>query len=94
MPRGCKGTRVTALRQKTERPVTYLDDLDLDSDEEGFKQNFDIQEKLASTKFPQYLRYFVKELSGEEVSFLYFQRTGFNTPILVSFKNIEIYIMK
>ena len=94
MPRGCKGTRVTALRQKTERPVTYLDDLDLDSDEEGFKQNFDIQEKLASTKFPQYLRYFVKELSGEEVSFLYFQRTGFNTPILVSFENIKIYVMK
>ena len=84
MPHGRKGTRVTVLRKKTERqPVTYLDDLDLDSDEEGFKQNFNIQEKLASTKFPQYLRYFVKELSGEKVSFLYFQQTGFNTPILV-----------
>ena len=86
MPGGkrCKGTRVTVSRQTKDRQVSYLDDIDLDSDEEGIKQNFDIQEKLASTKFPQYLRYFVKELTGEEVDLLYFQRTGFNTPILVS----------
>ena len=86
MPGGkrCKGTRVTVSRQTKDRQVSYLDDLDLDSDEEGIKQNFDIQEKLASTKFPQYLRYFVKELAGDEVDLLYFQRTGFNTPILVS----------
>ena len=84
MPRGRKGSRVTALRKKTElQPVTYLDDLDIDSDEEGFKQNFNIQEKLASTKFQQNLQFFVKELSGEKVSFLYFQQTGFDTPILV-----------
>ena len=84
MPR-CKGPRVTASRvAKTDRPVSYHDDIDLDSDEEGFKQNFDIQEKLASTKFPQYLRYFVKELPGDQVDLLYFQRTGFNTPLLVS----------
>ena len=87
MPAGkrCKGTRVTSLRQKQERPVSYLDDLDLDSDEEGCKQTFNLEEKLASTKFPQYLRYFVKELKGDEVDLLYFQRTGFNTPLLVSY---------
>ena len=85
MPAGkrCKGTRVTTSRQT--KTVSYLDDIDLDSDEEGMKQNFNIEEKLASTKFPQYLRYFVKELSGDEVDLLYFQRTGFNTPILVRF---------
>lgn len=86
MPRGkrCMGTRVTVSRQTKDRQVSYLDDIDLDSDDEGIKQNFDIQEKLASTKFPQYMRYFVKELTGDEVDLLYFQRTGFNTPILVS----------
>jgi hypothetical protein len=86
MPGGkrCKGPRVTMSRQTKDRQVSYLDDIDLDSDDEGIKQNFDIQEKLASTKFPQYLRYFVKELTGHEVDLLYFQRTGFNTPILVS----------
>ena len=87
MPGGkrCKGTRVTSSRQTKDRQVSYLDDIDLDSDEEGMKQNFNIEEKLASTKFPQYLRYFVKELSGDQVDLLYFQRTGFNTPLLVRF---------
>ena len=87
MPAGkrCKGTRVITSRQTKDRQVSYLDDIDLDSDEEGMKQNFNIEEKLASTKFPQYLRYFVKELSGDQVDLLYFQRTGFNTPILVRF---------
>ena len=91
MPGGkrCKGTRVTAMRQKTERPVSYIDDVDLDSDEEVCKQNFNIEEKLASSKFPQYLRYFVKELPGDQVDLLYFKRTGFNTPILVSFDVTE-----
>ena len=86
MPGGkrCRGTRVTTLRQKSERQVSYLDELDLDSDEEGCKQNFNLNEKLANTKFPQYMRYFVKELTGDQVDYLYFQRTGFNTPILVS----------
>ena len=86
MPGGrrCKGTRVTESRQTKDRQVSYLDDIDLDSDEEGFKQNFNIEEKLASTKFPQYLRYFVKELTGDQVDLLYFQRHGFNTPLLVS----------
>ena len=86
MPGGkrCKGTRVTSSRQ-TKAQISYLDDIDLDSDEEGMKQNFNIEEKLASTKFPQYLRYFVKELTGDQVDLLYFQKTGFNTPLLVRF---------
>ena len=73
-----------SLRQKAKS--FYVEGLDSDSDEEG-RQNFSLEEKLASTKFPQYMRYFVKELTGDQVDLAYFQRTGFNTPILVKNKS-------
>lgn len=59
-----------ALRQKAEKTLQYLDS---DSDDDGFKQNFNLEEKLASTRFPQYLQYFVKDLPGHEVNLAYFQ---------------------
>ena len=78
---GCDGR---TLRQKNKQ--FYLEGFDSDSDEEG-RQNFNLQEKLASTKFPMYMRYFVKELAGPEVTLEYFQRSGFNTPIVVKNKS-------
>ena len=59
-----------SLRQKAEKTLQYLDS---DCDDDGFKQNFNLEEKLASTRFPQYLQYFVKDLPGHEVNLAYFQ---------------------
>ena len=47
---------------------------DSDSEDDGSKQNFDLQDKLTSTRFPQYLQYFIKELSGDQVNLAYLQR--------------------
>ena len=68
-----------ALRQKSDRRQ-YVDGGDSDEEEETLKQTFSVQEKLRSSKFPQF---FVKELKGEEVTVEYFQRTGFNVPLFV-----------
>ena len=59
-----------SLRQKAT--MQYL--VDSDSDEEGGRQNFSLEDKLASTRFPQYLQYFIKELQGSQVNLAYFQR--------------------
>ena len=59
-----------SLRQKAT--MQYL--ADSDSDEDGSRQNFSLEEKLASTRFPQYLQYFIKELTGDQVNLGYFQR--------------------
>lgn len=64
------GEAERSLRQKAEKTLQYLDS---DSDDDGFKQNFNLEEKLASTRFPQYLQYFVKDLPGDEVNLAYFQ---------------------
>ena len=58
-----------SLRQKAT--MQYL--VDSDSDEGG-RQNFSLEDKLASTRFPQYLQYFIKELQGSQVNLAYFQR--------------------
>lgn len=60
-----------SLRQKAEKTLQYLDS---DSDEDGSRQNFSLEEKLNSTRFPSYLQYFVKELNGDEVTLAYFQK--------------------
>ena len=60
-----------SLRQKAEKTLQYLDS---DSDDEGGRQNFNLEDKLNSTRFPMYLQYFVKELKGEEVNIAYFQK--------------------
>ena len=72
MSSGSKRRRAAdrALRQKLDRH-SYHDGLESDSDDEGHKQTFSVQDKLASPKFP---KYFVKELRGEEVTLEYFQR--------------------
>ena len=85
------GARATAssessrsLRQKASKSI-YIDGLDSDSDEES-RQNFSLEDKLASTKFPQYSRFFVKEMQGPDVNLAHFQRTGFQTPIWIKSK--------
>ena len=60
-----------SLRQKAEKTLQYLDS---DSDDDGSRQNFNLEDKLTSTRFPQYLQYFVKELNGDEVTLAYFQK--------------------
>lgn len=69
--RGRVAARNMDLRQKAEKTLQYLDS---DSDEEGGRQNFNLEDKLNSTRFPQYLQYFVKELVGDEVTIAYLQR--------------------
>ena len=60
-----------SLRQKAEKTLQYLES---DSDDESGRQNFDLQDKLNSTRFPKYMQYFVKQLSGSEVTLAYFQK--------------------
>lgn len=60
-----------SLRQKAEKTLQYLDS---DSDEDGSRQNYSLEDKLTSTRFPQYLQYFVKELTGDQVTLAYFQK--------------------
>ena len=60
-----------SMRQKAT--MQYLMS-DSDSEDDGSKQNFDLQDKLTSTRFPQYLQYFIKELSGDQVNLAYLQR--------------------
>ena len=69
--RGRVASRIgDAKRSQAEKTLQYLDS---DSDDDGSRQNFNLEEKLASTRFPQYLQYFVKDLPGEEVNLAYFQ---------------------
>ena len=68
--RGRVASRIgDAKRSQAEKTLQYLDS---DSDDDA-RQNFNLEEKLASTRFPQYLQYFVKELPGDEVNLAYFQ---------------------
>ena len=80
---GSSGSR--SLRQKVSKSMYAEHGLDSDSDEEG-RQAFSLEDKLASTKFPKYCRYFVKEMQGHDVNLTHFQRTGFQTPIWIKSK--------
>ena len=51
-----------------------------EDEEEAFSNNFDITEKLKSSKFS---KFFLQEMRGEDVNLEHFQRQGFNTPIYV-----------
>ena len=51
-----------------------------EDEEEAFSNNFDITEKLQSSKFS---KFFLQEMRGEDVNLEHFQRQGFNTPIYV-----------
>ncbi len=77
---GAGGDRL--LRQKNSERRHYADAYG-DSDEDDdhmMRQTFSVHDKLQSPRFPQY---FVKEILGNEVTVEYFQRTGFNVPLLV-----------
>ena len=51
-----------------------------EDEEETFSNNFNIQEKLKSSKFS---KFFIQEMRGEEVNLEHFQKLGFNSPIFV-----------
>lgn len=51
-----------------------------EDEEEAFSNNFDILEKLKSSKFS---KFFIQEMRGEAVNLEHFQRQGFNSPIFV-----------
>ena len=51
-----------------------------EEEEEAFSNNFNIQEKLESSKFS---KFFIQEMRGEDVNLEHFQRQGFNSPIYV-----------
>ncbi len=68
------------LRQKADRARQYVDGMDSDEEEDTLKQTFSVMDKLACPKFSAF---FVRELRGEEANVEYFQRTGFNVPLLV-----------
>ena len=73
-----------SLRQKAEK--FYRQQLDSDSDSDGGDGRllpFSVHDKLHSAKFAPY---FVKELNGGDVNLEYFQRSGFNVPLLVKEK--------
>ncbi len=59
-----------SLRHKSDRKQ-YVDGVDSDDEDDGFRQTFDVVEKLLSPKF---LSLFVKEIRGDEVTLDYFQR--------------------
>ena len=65
-------SRATKAKQK----AAYVSD----EEEEAFTNNYDILDKLESKKFP---KYFIQEMTGEEVTLEHFQRQGFNSPIYV-----------
>ena len=51
-----------------------------EDEEDAFSNNFDILEKLKSSKFS---KFFIQEMRGEAVNLEHFQRQGFNSPIFV-----------
>ena len=51
-----------------------------EDEEEAFSNNFDILDKLKSSKFS---KFFIQEMRGEAVNLEHFQRQGFNSPIFV-----------
>ena len=55
-----------------------------EDEEETFSNNFDIQEKLTSSKFS---KFFIQEMRGEDVNLEHFQRQGFSSPIYVPEKS-------
>ena len=65
------GESERSLRQKAEKTLQYFDS---DSDDDGGRQNFNLEDKLNSTRFPKYAQYFVKKLDGCEVTLAYFQK--------------------
>ena len=69
-------SRATKAKQK----AAYVSD----EEEEAFTNNYDILDKLESKKFP---KYFIQEMTGEEVTLEHFQRQGFNTPLFVQEKS-------
>jgi hypothetical protein len=68
----CETAAERSMRQKADKTLQYL--ADSDSEDDGIRQKFSLEEKLASTKFPQYLQYFVKELPGDQVTLALFQK--------------------
>ena len=67
--------RSRTLRKKHSK--TYVDGMSSSDDEDDMKY-FDPEEKVKTKDYPPY---FVAEMKGEDVTFEYFQRTGFNSPI-------------
>ena len=65
------GESERSLRQKAEKTLQYLDS---DSDDDAGRQNFNLDDKLNSTRFPKYMQLFVKDLKGDEVTLAYFQK--------------------
>ena len=72
--------RSRTLRKKHSK--TYVDGMSSSDDEDDMKY-FDPEEKVKTKDYPPY---FVAEMKGEDVTFEYFQRTGFNSPIFVKDK--------
>ena len=66
------------LRKKHSK--TYTDGISSDDEEEDMATTYNPEEKIKAKEFPPY---FVREMKGEDVTFEYFQRTGFNMPIFV-----------
>ena len=60
-----------SLRQKAEKTLSYFDS---DSDDDGGRQNWNLEDKLNSTRYPKYAQYFVKQLDGNKVNLEYFQK--------------------
>ena len=66
----------TANRSSRVKTKEYV----FDDEEEAFSNNFDLNEKLTSSKFS---KFFIQEMRGEDVNLEHFQRQGFNSPIYV-----------
>ena len=66
-----------SLRKKHSK--TYVDGMSSSGDEDEMK-TFDPEEKVRTKDFPPY---FVTEMKGDEVTYEFFQRTGFNNPIFI-----------
>ena len=66
------------LRKKHSK--TYTDGMSSTDEEEDMATTYNPEEKIKSKNFPPY---FVREMRGEDVTYEFFQRTGFNTPVFV-----------
>eukprot|EP00088_Acartia_fossae_P039647 TRINITY_DN4126_c0_g1_i2.p1 TRINITY_DN4126_c0_g1~~TRINITY_DN4126_c0_g1_i2.p1 ORF type:complete len:935 (+),score=174.46 TRINITY_DN4126_c0_g1_i2:37-2841(+) len=64
---------------RTKRAARYTEDHH-DDEEDIPAQTFDVAQKLRSKDFP---RYFIREISGTELSIEYLQRKGFTLPLFI-----------
>lgn len=71
--------KLTLQRERKQKKL-YSEDWALNDDDIEGRRTFSIQQKLEDPAFASHNM--VKEMHGTELNVAYFQRNGFNTPLL------------